>query len=419
MKAKVREAISAVEDFFKTFCGAMPYFHVSDGIGNEKQNKDIFEGKFHGYIRLGCHPDHVALEKQLIEMEGGAVGRVCSDGMGAVIKAIEPTLSYFMRKKNLKKARVIIIRTLYGGSDDAGVYLDESLLYNVEVKFLYSTDPNLLKNLRKAITKNTVLIFFENPGNPTLPFVDAKGIVKVARSTQAKPKVACDNTFGTGFVHPFEWGVDIIVNSGTKYIAGASSWSLGFITLSKGFYAEHPDCWKEMFRWSCIHGGTLGPFEAFMTHTFSMADFPERIRQHSRNALVIARMLERHPLVERVIYPGLDSYEYKKNFKSHVKPIDGEMYYGGMIYFYIKGASEERTNKFLFYLNNNTSIPNKASLAGDVSSIESAYSLSHKGLSAEDKAKIGITPNSVRFSTGLEPPIGVYQELSEALYATE
>jgi cystathionine beta-lyase/cystathionine gamma-synthase len=104
--------------------------------------------------------------------------------------------------------------------------------------------------------------------------------------------------------------------------------------------------------------------------------------------------------VERVVYPGLESYTWRERALYYLEPVDGVRYFGGMISFYLKNADFNRTMRFLYYLNNHTHIQHKASLGGPIDSVESPLALSHAACDAEHNFRCGITNNNVRLSVG-------------------
>lgn len=431
MRSLGRKALTSVEKFFLRKFKKGPYFHVSDSIRNKQELEAVFTGGHYGYIRIGGNPDHLALEEKIATLERAAKVRIRSDGMGAVSMAIEAIASYFAKKliakknfpedvkKSLKmKIKMIVILPPYGGTYDMAHYHMESPICNIEYVFLYANAADLLqKKLYDAIDETTAAIFFEITCNPTLSFIDALAVIDTARNhPKSNPYVIIDNTFLFGIARPFEWGADIVVNSGTKLLTGLSAWSLGFIAISEKISNEEPELWGELLRWSWIHGGTLGPFEAFMTSEFCIKDIQERTIRHSDNAMEVYEFLHNHPCVESVIYPGAPDYPDREILLKHISPLNGKYYYGGMISFYVKGNADQ-TDEFLFYLDEHSHIQNKASLLGDKSSVEPARRLSHACFSESNAKACKISDNLVRLSVGLEPAKKIKKALDEALRA--
>lgn len=409
-----REFLSAFEAFCKENGFAPPYFHVSDPSRNMEELEAASIGKRLGYIRFGGHPDHLAIEQWLARFENGAKFRVRSDGMGAVSMALHGALNA------RGGGEIIRILPLYGGTVDLIDFLVRSGTYRVSTKTLYASDPDLFPKLHDAISEKTAAIIFENLGNPTLTFVNPEKIAILAREhRRGEPITICDNTFLFGIFHPLVWGIDVAVQSGTKYAAGESAWPLGFCGASYGCINRHPKFWEAATTWVNLNGGTLGPFEAWMTRMFCLPRVEERIFQHSENAFRVAQFLEEHPCVERVIYPGLASYPDRGQILRYISPLDGIRRFGGMVSFFLKTKNLEDARKFLFHLAANSHIEYKASLGGPDDMIESPWDLSHKRLGSAEKEQCGITPNLIRLSVGrIRGPQETMDALDRSLCAT-
>lgn len=409
-----REFLNDFEAFCKVRGVTPPHFHVSDPLRNKEELDAVFAGNYHGYIRLGGHPDHLAIEKWLAEFESGAKFRVRSDGMGAVTMALHGALNA------RGGSEFIRILPLYGGTTDEIDFLTTQPRYNVSTKTLYASDPHLFQKLYDAVSEKTAAIIFENFGNPTLTFINPEKIDEVIRAhPRGKPISICDNTFLFGIFHPLAWGIHVAVNSGTKHMVGESAWSIGSCGVSREFLKECPRFWEMANTWTNLHGGTLGPFEAWVTHTFCLPSVKEHIIRHSENALRVAQFLEKHPRVERVFYAGLSSYPDRESVVRYLEPLDGKRVFGGMVSFSVKTNNTENAQKFLFHLTAHSHIEYKASLGGPDDMIESPDDLSHKHLSPEDKERCDITPNLIRLSVGrIRKPEETMDALDRSLYAT-
>lgn len=390
-----REFLDAFEAFCRENGFASPYFHVSDPLRNMEELEAASLGRRLGYIRFGGHPDHLAIEQWLARFENGAKFRVRSDGMGAVAMALHGALTA------RGGGEVIRILPLYGGTVDLVDFLARSETYRVSTKTLYVSDPDLFPKLHDAISEKTAAIIFENLGNPTLTFVNPEKIAILAREhRRGEPITICDNTLLFGIFHPLAWGIDVAVNSGTKYAAGESAWPLGFCGASYGCINRHPKFWEAATTWVNLNGGTLGPFESWMTRMFCLPRVEERVFQHSENAFRVTQFLEEHPCVERVIYPGLASYPDRGQILPYIQPLGGTWRFGGMVSFFLKTKNLEDARKFLFHLAAHSHIEYKASLGGPDDMIESPWDLSHKRLGSAEKEQCGITQNLIRLSVG-------------------
>lgn len=406
-KSEAGKFLDRLHAFFQKSRTGKPYFHVSDPLRNDEELASAFSGQYHGYIRTGAHPDHKRLEEWLTDFENGAMFRVRSDGMGAVAMALHTAV-------NLKGKHLIGLLPLYGGTYDLLKFM--SIHCGVRHTLIPANDEQLAGKISEAITPETAAIIFETTANPTLVFPDITTIVQISKTHHlGKPILICDNTFQFGIFKAFHYGIDVIVGSGTKYLAGESTWSLGYCGVSKNFLFENPDFWKEANLWANLHGGTLGPFEAWVTGKFATQDVKKRIEIHSNNALYVSKFLEKHPAVERVLYPGL--HPNAKSAAMNTRHFLGKPLYGGMVSFYLK-AYGNTTNRLLYYLTANTHIENKASLGGPDDMVENPYFLSHHNMTEEDKICCGITPNLIRLSVGrLRHPKHTVNALDKALRA--
>lgn len=403
-KKNATKALAEFELFARRYGIDPPHLHVSDPIPDPETLRKVFNGKHNGYARFVGHPDIVDLENWLCEFEKAAHCRVFSSGMGAISAAV------FAAGEMHGPIHIVAILPLYGGTYDLLKKLAKSASHTLLVTFLYANDSQLIAKLYDAIGPTTRAILFEAAGNPTLTFPNIEEITHVAHKCVREIIVICDNTFHFGLFKPLKWGVDVAVASDTKYLVGESSWLMGHIAVSEKLMEKYPEFWKEAVDWSTKLGATLGPFEAWYTRHFCLPNVAERVKQQSRNALAIARFLESHRHIERVVYPGLESYPQRANALRYLETFEGEQYFGGMISFYLKNADLPRTEKFLYYLNNNTDIQHKASLGGRIDSVESPLLLSHAACDPYDNFRSEITQNNIRSSTGRAAPADITME---------
>ncbi len=413
-ETKTRRVITDIEGLGPKYKAPKPHLNVSDGIPDDAALDAALSGRGCGYIRTGGHPDHVRLERKLAKIEGGGQFRVRSDGMGAILEAVHGALEL----KNIPNPEIIAILPVYGTTYEALRYLERSAYQSLRPKFLYMNDPKLLEKLECAITKRTAAVLFETEANPTLDIPDIRGIIGTCERHPARPVTIVDDTFLFGILKPFRWGADVVVGSGTKYLSGESAWSLGYCGVSQQFLARCPEFWTKANEWANIHGGTLGPVEAWLTGTFSVNDLLERVKTHSKNALEVAQLLEEHPCVERVIYPGLLSYPWRDRALQYINPIRGRQVFGGMISFSLKSKDLKTAKKFLYRLSADSHIQFKASLAGPDDMVESPALLSHRNLPERIRKRCGITDNLIRLSIGrLRSPAETMGALDRSLWA--
>lgn len=405
------EAIAKFELFAQKYGIPAAHLHVADPIPDTETLWKGFGGEYNVYARFAGHPDISYLENWLCEFEGAEKCRVFGSGMAAITAAI------FAAGEINGPIHIIAVLPLYGGTYSLLRKLARSPAHHFLVTFLYANDPQFSLKLYDAIGPSTRAILFEVAGNPTLTIPSVEEIVRIAHKCSRTIITICDNTFLFGLFKPFIWGIDVAVASDTKYLVGESSWLMGHLAVSKRFLAECPRFWSEVVDWSTELGAALAPVEAWLTKHFCVKNVMPRVTQQSRDAFCVAKFLETHPLVERVIYPGLESYPQKENAVKYLEIIDGKQYFGGMISFDLKNADFMRTEKFLYYLNNHTHIKHKASLGGLVDSVESPTLLSHAACDPYDNFRCGIARNNVRFSTGrsVSPEVTI-AALDEALH---
>ncbi|MDP3963982.1 MAG: PLP-dependent transferase [bacterium] len=405
-----RNIIDATVETCRSLCGKAPKFGVSDIIRNDQALQDILNGTGDvlGYIRLGNQIDQKLIEEWITQREDGYKTRVRSDGMGAVGMGIRGPL------EQIGKNHIIHIGPTYGETFQMLRQLEKSWYQNVKVTYLRAADPQLLEKLADTITPRTALIIFEVETNPTLVIPDMQGIANVAHAHPACPVVVCDDTFLFGLAKPFRWGVDMVVESGTKYLSGESAWPFGSCTISYECNERLPDLWQACMQWSITYGGTPHPFESFVTQAFCIRSIDERLKAHGRNALQVAQFLAEHPCVEHVVYPGLDSYPFKKNALKYIEPIDNGMYFGGMISFSLRDADLDVAKRFLYRLG-----WFQASLGGRGHNMaESPACLSHHSHTSDERENYGIRDNDIRLSVSTEDAAKTIKDLDKALRAT-
>ncbi|MFW6061159.1 MAG: trans-sulfuration enzyme family protein, partial [Phycisphaeraceae bacterium] len=253
----------------------------------------------------------------------------------------------------------------------------------IEFSFIDMADP---ANVERAIQKNTRGLWIETPSNPLLNIVDIEALVAVAK--QHELTTIADNTFlSPVFQQPFEFGVDVIVHSTTKYLNGHSDVVGGAIIAKDETLAER-------IAYVCnATGVACSPFDAFLVLR-GIKTLPQRMAAHERNAQQLAEWLEQHPKVQRVYYPGLKSHPQHERAKRQQRG------FGGMLAFDLAGdADQARMDRLfaaleLFLL--------AESLGGVESLIEQPWTMSHASMGEKGLAESGITPQTVRVSVGLE-----------------
>jgi len=337
-------------------------------------------GKF-DYSRSG-NPTRKALEDTLATLEGGTHGFAFGTGMAA-----EATLlSSFGAGDHL-----LVHDDLYGGT--YRLITSVFAKHGIEVDFVNMRD---LEALRKAFKPNTRALWTETPTNPLMNILDLEAISQIARSKGAL--TICDNTFlSPYFQRPLDLGVDIVLHSTTKYINGHSDVVGGAIIVKDAKLAE-----RIYFHQNAL-GTCCGPQDAFLVLR-GVKTLAIRMEAHNRNALGIARWLAKHPKVQDVLHPGLESHPQHCLAK---KQMTG---YGGTFSFRVKGGQKEA-----FALLSNVKLHTLAeSLGGVESLIEHPWTMTHVSVPEDARRKMGITENLIRISVGIEHLDDLIADLDQA-----
>lgn len=328
------------------------------------------------------NPTRKAYENCLANLEGGKFGFAFASGCAATTTIIQMLQN---------GDHVIAGDDMYGGT----FRLFNRVLRNNGLDFSYIDLMNV-ENFAKAIKPNTKLVWLETPTNPTLKLVDIRKIAKIAAEKGIMTVV--DNTFMSPyFQQPLALGADIVVHSATKYIGGHSDVVGGIAVTNRDDLAE-----KLAFLSNSM-GGIQGPFDSFMCLR-SLKTLPLRMKAHAANALAIAKFLEAHPKVAKVIYPGLESHPQHALAKEQMSGM------GGMITFYIKGGlAEART-----FLENVQIFALAESLGGVESLIEHPAIMTHASVPAENRKALGIDDTLIRLSVGIEDLEDLLNDLKSA-----
>jgi cystathionine gamma-lyase len=331
------------------------------------------------------NPTRDALEACIAELEGGYAGFAFASGMAAIGTVLELLDS---------GSHVVAMDDLYGGSYRILERVRKRSA-NLQATFV---DLSRIENLEQAIRPGTRMVWVESPTNPLLKLVDLKALAAIARKRGLIS--VCDNTFATPWAQrPLEHGFDIVVHSTTKYLNGHSDVIGGAAVVKDASLKE-----KLAFLQNAV-GGVPSPFDAFLTLR-GIKTLALRMERHCANAMHIAAFLERHPKIERVIYPGLASHPQHRLAAEQM-----QRRYGGMVTAVLKGglpASRRFLERCkLFTL--------AESLGGVESLIEHPAIMTHASLPADVRANLGIDEGLVRLSVGIENVDDLVAELKHAL----
>ena len=335
------------------------------------------------------NPTREALEACIAALEGGHAGFAFASGMAAIATVLELLDS---------GSHVVAMDDLYGGSYRI---LEKVRKRSAKLEATF-TDLSLSENLEKAIRPNTRMVWVESPTNPLLKLVDLTAIAAIARRRGLLS--VCDNTFASPWVQrPLEHGFDIVVHSTTKYLNGHSDVIGGAAVVKDAALKE-----KLAFLQNAV-GGVPSPFDAFLTLR-GIKTLAVRMERHCGNAMHIAAFLEKHPKVQRVIYPGLASHP------QHLLAAEQmQRRYGGMVTAVLKGGKEGAMSASRRFLERCQLFTLAESLGGVESLIEHPAIMTHASLPEDVRANLGIDEGLVRLSVGIENVEDLIAELDHAL----
>ena len=367
---------------------AMPIYQTSTFIfDSAEQGGRRFALEEAGYIytRLG-NPTTTVLENKIAALEEGEAGIATSSGMGAISSTLWTVLK--------TGDHVVTDKTLYGCTF---ALMNHGLTkFGVEVTFVDTSNLDEVKNAMKA---NTRVVYLETPANPNLKIVDLEGVCKIAHPNP-NTLVIVDNTFATPYMQkPLKLGVDIVVHSATKYLNGHGDVIAGLIVTNKELADQ-----IRFVGLKDMTGAVLGPQEAYYIIR-GLKTFEIRMERHCKNARAIADFLNKHPKVEKVYYPGLETHPGYEIAKKQMKD------FGAMISFELKGGFE--AGKTLL---NNLSLCSLAVSLGDTETlIQHPASMTHSPYTKEEREVAGITDGLVRLSVGLENVEDIIADLEQGL----
>ncbi len=344
---------------------------------------DVGEHKGYDYARSD-NPTRSALQACLADLEGAQFALAFASGMAAIA-----TTMYLLKQGD----HIVAGDDAYGGT----YRLFSRVLTNYGLEFTY-TDLTDLNKTRDALRPTTRMIWLETPTNPLLKVIDIAGIARLASAMNPRPLVVVDNTFASPYLQqPLALGADLVVHSTTKYVGGHSDVVGGAIITDDEVMYQ-----RLKFLQNAV-GAVPGPHDAWLTLR-GMKTLALRMEQHSQNALAIARFLDDHPQVERVIYPGLESHPQYELAKQQMR------HFGGMLSFEVKGGVDAaRTlvkHTKLFAL--------AESLGGVESLIEIPAAMTHLSVQG---SPLEVPSGLIRLSVGIEDETDLIEDLAQALNA--
>ncbi len=337
------------------------------------------------YARAG-NPTRSNFEMALAALEGGTDAFAFASGCAATSAVMHLVKS---------GEHVIAGDDMYGGSNR--LFSKVMIHHGLEFDFVDLRD---LNQLESAIKPNTKVIWLETPTNPTLKLGDIAAISKMAKAKGILTVV--DNTFASPiFQRPLELGADIVMHSATKYLGGHSDLITGALVVKDQELAE-----KIAFL-SKSMGAIASPFDCYMLSR-SLKTLPVRMQRHQENAMEVAKFLESHAAVDKVIYPLLESHPQYQLAREQMSGFSGMMSMevkGGL-----SGAKKVLENTQVFLL--------AESLGGVESLIEHPAIMTHASVPPDQREKLGIGDGFIRLSVGIEAISDLLEDLDQALKAS-
>jgi len=345
--------------------------------------QELGRNKGYEYARVS-NPTRTRLEKNLASLEGGVAAPVFASGMAA----INAICSMYKSGDHM-----VCGHDLYGGVPR----LFNQVLADFGLEFSY-VDTSDVRNVERAIRRNTRLVYVETPTNPLMALSDIEAIAEVCH--RKKVEVVVDNTFMSPyFQQPIEWGADMVVHSTTKFLNGHSDGLGGVVVCSKKEQAE-----KLAFLQKAA-GAILSPFECWLILR-GVKTLAVRMEQHDRNGRFVAEFLARQRKIKKVFYPGLPEHPQHELAQRQMTG------FGSMITF--ETGSLSNAKKMLKRMR-------VCSLAESLGGVETLIShpatMTHAALGEKGRRRIGITDGMVRISVGIENVQDIMDDLEQALAA--
>ena len=342
-------------------------------------------GKHKGFEYSRTHnPTREALEKSLASIESGNFAFAFGSGlaaMDAVLKTLKPG------------DEIISTDDLYGGS----YRLFTKIFKDFGLKFQF-VSMNDTKNISNVLNDKTRLIWIETPTNPMMNIIDIKSVVDLVKGRDIL--VAVDNTFASSYIQqPLKMGVDIVMHSATKYLAGHSDVILGALIVNDNNLAERLRFIQN------ASGAVCGPMDSFLTLR-GIKTLHVRMQRHCENTAHIANFLNESPKIEKVYWPGFKFHPNHKIAKNQMKD------FGGMLSFITKGADYKSAIKIVEKLKIFTlaeSLGGVESLAGHPAS------MTHASIPKQIREKSGVVDALIRLSVGIEYIDDLIADLKQAI----
>jgi cystathionine beta-lyase/cystathionine gamma-synthase len=346
--------------------------YVQEALGKDKG---------YDYARTN-HPNRKALERCLAKLEGGSAAYVFSSGMAGIDSVFR-----LLRPGD----HCVLSESVYGGV----FRLTTQLLVQFGMEFSY-VDTSSLEKVTRALKPNTKMLYVETPTNPTMIVTDLAAMGRLAKDRGLTFVV--DNTFLSPYLQqPISFGAHIVVHSMTKYLNGHSDCTGGAVVLTR------PEDAEKIYFIQRSAGAGLAPMDCFLVSR-GVKTLAVRMDRHNENGMAIAKYLEAHPKVKRVVYPGLASHPQHEIAKRQQRG------FGAMISFDVGSLEAARS------LLNHVELCSLAESLGGVETLISLPALmTHASIPAARRLEIGITDGLIRISVGIEDVEDLIADLDKAL----
>lgn len=342
---------------------------------------DLSQKQKYTYSRFG-NPTVEALETAVAALENGEFSTAFSSGVAAISSVLLQLSA---------GDHIVLCQNIYGGTYQ--IVMDLLDKFNIEYTFVEETPTS---NWSDVIRKNTKMIYMETPSNPTLRITDIKSVATIAKRNDII--TVCDNTFMTPYYqNPLDLGVDIVIHSGTKFLNGHSDVVAGLVITNSSILHQ------KIVNQRTLLGGILGVEDAWLLMR-GIKTLGIRMERSEHNTLLIASFLNRSNKVKKVYHPSLNSH---KGRKIHIKQARG---FGSVLSFELENV--DAVESFL----SKVTIPLVGVSLGGVETILSyPWTMSHAGLSEEERLSRGVTPELIRLSGGIEDVADLIMDIEQAL----
>lgn len=357
-----------------------------------EQADGILGGRTEGFVyRRDGHPNAASLEKTLAMMHGADHCIVTAQGMSAISAACLALLE--------PGAEILLGQPLYGKTS----YLVKSELSRWGVRH-QDVDACDLSSWQNALNPAVRMVIIETITNPRLSVPDLQAIVKLVKSVSQDIIVMVDNTFATpALCQPIRFGADLVMESLSKFVCGHGDVMLGML-------AGKASVWPRIRPVVSAFGLASSPVDCWLT-TRGLATLSVRMKQASRLAKEIAIRLSGHVSLHGVDYPGLES---SPSYRTATRLLIGG--YGNMVTIHLKENGEQNVSVAQRFIERIAPVvPFCPSLGDARTTLSHPMSTSHRSYTADELARIGVRPGTIRFSCGLEEPDEIISALEKAL----